>query len=83
MWEIARFLPAVTFFLPSIAELSFIEAARCAQTLSHVEPADRFAALTAEGSDHFGVLARWICSIMQIKSGGDTTAQTSKSLEAA
>jgi Transglycosylase SLT domain len=57
---------------------AFLESSARAQTAARSEPVDRFAKIIDEASGRFSVPARWIRAVMQVESGGDEHANSSR-----
>lgn len=57
---------------------AFLESSARAQTAARSEPVDRFAKFIEEASGRFVVPARWIRAVMQLESGGDAHAISSR-----
>src|SRR5258708_34589023 len=55
-----------------------MESGTFAQTVARAEPTERFAEFITEASDRFVVPARWIRAVMQVESGGDEHAMSSR-----
>lgn len=75
---IAGTVAAVTPLASSIVALPVIASGAYAQNVTRAEPTDRFAGFIAEASDRFVVPARWISAVMQVESGGDEHAMSSR-----
>jgi soluble lytic murein transglycosylase-like protein len=75
--RIARFIAVVTPFLCQIACSTLFEASARAQIV-RPQAIDRFAKFIDEASGRFAVPARWIRAVMQVESGGDERAISSR-----
>jgi hypothetical protein len=75
---IAGTLAAVALLVSSIVAVPVIESGAYAQNVARAEPTDRFAEFIAEASDRFVVPARWIRAVIQVESGGDEHAMSSR-----
>jgi len=75
---IARIAVAIAPFVCEMAALTAIESSARAQTSARSETVDRFTQFTAEASARFAVPASWIRAVMQVESGGDQLAMSSR-----
>jgi hypothetical protein len=75
---IADAIAAVTPLAFVIIALPVVESGAYAQHLMRAEPTDRFEGFVAEASDRFAIPARWIRAVMQVESGGDEHAKSSR-----
>src|SRR5882724_8916104 len=75
---IARVIVAIAPFVCQIAGSTLFEASAGAQTTGRSETVDRFAKFIDEASDRFAVPARWIRAVMQVESGGDQHAMSTR-----
>lgn len=75
---VTRIVLTVTAFLCQAAVFTGFEARAKAQLAQRAQPVDRFAELVAEAAARFAVPARWISAVMQIESGGDERAISSR-----
>ena len=74
----ARFVVAIAPIVCQIAVSTAFATNVRAQTATHSETIDRFAEFIAEASTRFAVPASWIRAVMQIESGGDQRATSSR-----
>ncbi len=75
---IARIIVAVAPFMYMIATSTLLESSACARTPSRIESTDRLVKFVEEASDRFAVPARWIRAVLQVESGGDEHAISSR-----
>ena len=61
-----------------VAGSAVLESSARAQTAARSEAVDRFAKFIEEASGRFAVPARWIRAVMQVESGGDEHAISSR-----
>jgi soluble lytic murein transglycosylase-like protein len=80
--DVLRTLMRVTaVVMPIMCEIAgstFPQLSGRAQTVTWSEPVDRFAKFIEEASGRFAVPARWIRAVMQVESGGDEHAISSR-----
>jgi soluble lytic murein transglycosylase-like protein len=69
---------AIAPFVGQIAGSALFESSERAQTAGRSEGVDRFARIIDGASDRFAVPARWIRAVMQVESGGDEHAISSR-----
>jgi soluble lytic murein transglycosylase-like protein len=75
---IARVIAAIAPFLCLISALTVFESSAVAQTATRSDSTDRFAEFIDEASGRFAVPARWIRAVMQVESGGDQHAMSTR-----
>src|SRR5258705_2679456 len=75
---IARVIAASAPFLCLISALTVFESSAVAQTATRSDSTDRFAEFIDEASGRFAVPARWIRAVMQVESGGDQHAMSTR-----
>jgi soluble lytic murein transglycosylase-like protein len=75
---VARVIVAIAPFVCQIAGSTLFESSARAQTAGRSEGVDRFARFIDGASDRFAVPARWIRAVMQVESGGDEHAISSR-----
>ena len=75
---VARVIVAIAPFVGQIAGSALFESSERAQTAGRSEGVDRFARIIDGASDRFAVPARWIRAVMQVESGGDEHAISSR-----
>ena len=69
---------AIAPFMCEVAGSAVLESSARAQTAARSEAVDRFAKFIDEASGRFAVPARWIRAVMQVESGGDEHAISSR-----
>jgi soluble lytic murein transglycosylase-like protein len=69
---------ALASFVCMIAALTLFESSACAQMASRPQSIDRLAKFIAEASDRFAVPAHWIRAVIQVESGGEEHAISSR-----
>lgn len=74
----ARIIVAIAPFVCQTAALTFFESSAAAQTAPRSDSTNRFAKFIEEASGRFVVPARWIRAVMQVESGGDEHATSSR-----
>lgn len=75
---LVRAIAAIALFMCEVAGPPVLESSAHAQTAAHSKAVDRFAKLIEEASGRFAVPARWIRAVMQLESGGDEHAISSR-----
>jgi len=75
---IARVIAAIAPFMCQAAALTVFESSAGAQIATRSESVDRFAEFIEEASVRFTLPARWIRAAMQVESGGDEHAISSR-----
>jgi soluble lytic murein transglycosylase-like protein len=75
---IRRVIVAVAPFIYMIAASTLFQSSACAQMASRPQSVDRFAKFIADASDRFAVPARWIRAVIQVESGGEEHATSSR-----
>jgi soluble lytic murein transglycosylase-like protein len=75
---IASVIAAIVTCMLQIGTLTLYETSARAQTATRSESVDRFARVIDEASDRFAVPASWIGAVMQVESGGDELATSSR-----
>lgn len=75
---IARVIAAIGLFACQIATSTAFESTALAQSVTRSESVDQFAKFVDEASDRFAVPARWIRAVMQVESGGNERATSSR-----
>lgn len=75
---IARIILAIAPILCQIAVSAVFVPRASAQSATRSETVDRFAKFIEEASGRFAVPARWIRAVMQVESGGDEHATSSR-----
>jgi soluble lytic murein transglycosylase-like protein len=75
---ITRVIVAVAPFICMIAASTLFQSSACAQMESRPQSIDRLAKFIAEASDRFAVPAHWIRAVIQVESGGEEHATSSR-----
>jgi soluble lytic murein transglycosylase-like protein len=75
---IARIIVAIAPFVCQIAGPTLLESSARAQIAGRSEAVSRFAKFIEEASARFAIPARWIRAVMQVESGGDEHALSSR-----
>jgi soluble lytic murein transglycosylase-like protein len=75
---IARVIVAIAPFMCQITASTVFEPSAHAQTTSRSKAIDRFTKFIDEASDRFAVPASWIRTVIQVESGGDELATSSR-----
>lgn len=76
--KIASVIAAIGPFMLQTGTLTLYETSARAQTATRSESVDRFARFIDEASDRFAIPANWIRAVMQVESGGDELATSSR-----
>jgi soluble lytic murein transglycosylase-like protein len=75
---VMRFVTAIAPLMCDLAGSALLESSAHAQTAARSESVDRFGKFVEEASGRFAVPARWIRAVMQLESGGDEHAISSR-----